>query len=148
VNRAQRRAAAKRRLREGVAHISQQGQGLCGLHFIKPEQLPDLIVQSFLGDDDCFGTVRALVHTATHIRHADPPALCLTCPREIRDASQVGLYTVLRPEVEKPELGLGSAICHRCCARHDLTDMVNDAYRRIWPEFRPLTVSPAPEMVQ
>ena len=54
----------------------------------------------------------------------------------------------VRAEVEKPELALASAICRTCCVRHDLAERVNDAYRQIWPEFRPVTVSPGTEAVQ
>jgi hypothetical protein len=148
MTRAQRRAAGTLRLEQGVAAITEQGQGLCGLAFIAPGQLPELMVQGFLGDDQCFAIARALVATATNIRDADPPVLCLVCPAEIRDAAWVGLYALVRAEVDKPELALASAICSACCERHDLTDRVHEMYRKIWPEFRPLIVSAGTGAVQ
>jgi len=134
---------------EAIREVHREAAGVLGVHFVRSEDAPALLVDSMLGDAHAIQLMRAVVGCLHAIRTAPKrtPTLCLACPRPIRKPDGA-VFCVAIPDRPDASQGVGSALCLRCAAAPDRNDRAYAALRRIWPDLRPIEVTPGPGAVQ
>ena len=152
MNRAQRRAAAKRgaSVAAGIAQMQAQSGGIYRLVLVSVEGGVALLVAALGGDVQAAELFRTAADCARQIGAAEAehhPVLCLTCPTPLR-TSAGALVCLVVPETNRATQALGSAVCPECAARPDVEARVHSALRKIWPDLKTIKIMPGPEAVQ
>ncbi len=138
-----RAAAATNPWHDGMQQAHAEAAGIFDVFVIGPESGPELLAAAILGDAHAAALLRAVTHAARQIDAAPrrKPALCLCCPRPIRDAAGT-VFVVAEPHTDDASTAIGAALCGRCAAHSDLTAKVVDGFRRhLWPDARPVRVT-------
>ena len=126
-------------LRDGVEDVSRQAAGLLSIRAVMMRELPHLIADAMLGDQQAIELVNAVRDTlrswAAVPAHEAP--LCVSCPQPL----QPGGYNLAfaAPECDRPTRMLGLGVCHRCAATPaGVMAKAGQGLRQFWPELRPV----------
>jgi hypothetical protein len=132
-----------------ILEIQNDAGGLLRIYFFDAREGARLLVGAAAGDQWSRGMMSAINDCGHHIETApaSAPALCLTCPRPLRELPGL-VFCVTVPEVTRPHHALGSAVCRRCAALPHLEKRAMAALRAVWPDLREISVMPGPGTAQ
>jgi hypothetical protein len=128
--------------RDGVQAVNDEAAGLLRLQFFAPIDAAPLALGALAGDTRSAGILLAIADCLRHVRNAPAaePILCLTCPAPVRQT--IGTVVCLAiPETERPTNAIASALCPNCAKRPDRDGRAVVAFRGIWPNLRPATIT-------
>ena len=127
--------------------LHNEAGGLMRLHVFRQVDAPELIGHAIAGDAEAVRLMRALNDALARINEAPRryPLLCGSCPRPLRKTDFAVVLAL--PHRDDPSLCLSMGICKRCGTEPDVIEMkALDAFRRIWPDARPIAI-PTPHGV-
>jgi hypothetical protein len=122
--------------------LNRESGGVYRLNIIGPQDLLPLSCAVFTGDAIALARLTAVAESSERIRRmaSKSPAICLTCPRAVRDPHAT--LAILAPENDASTIAICSAICARCStgSPSQVLERAAAAYRQVWPGLR--TVGP------
>jgi len=123
---------------ETLRQLNREAAGMFRLEIIRPEDWLRLSYRVIAGDAGAITRLIAAVESGERIRRMarKSPAICLTCPRAVRDSEAV--LAILIPASDNASTALASAICDRCSAADDaaLIGRASAAYEAVFPSLR------------
>jgi hypothetical protein len=113
------------------------------LNIIGPQDLLPLSCAVFTGDAIALARLTAVAESSERIRRmaSKSPAICLTCPRAVRDPQAT--LAILAPENDATTVAICSAICARCStgSASEVLKRAAAAYTTIWPNLRCIEIT-------
>lgn len=132
----------RRTFADGVAQLNRESGGLLRVEIIRPQDVFALACAVFSGDGRALARLTAVLESSERIRRMarESPALCLCCPRSIRDPQAT--LAILAPENDAATVRICSAICAKCSdgTTDEVLARAAAAYQKTWPGLR--TVGP------
>jgi hypothetical protein len=146
MNRAQRRAVDRQQKQDwadGLRRVHEEAAGVLELHIIRPREMLDLLADALSGDRRATIIAQAALDTVATVSRTAASGhakLCLSCPRELMDQQFTVVLVV--PERSHPSKAIGAAMCHACgLTESDIRNKAAVAFRGIWPDLRPITIT-------
>jgi len=129
-------------LRDGIQRVSDEAGGLLTVQVIQQHDMPAMIADALGGSAEAVQLLRLTNQVLANIQAAPyrKPALCGCCPRALRG----GRYAIViaRPARDDATEGLSLAICRKCGPTYGAIQATAAvAFRRIWPDLRPIMVT-------
>ena len=124
--------------------LQDEAAGVMGFHLLRPSDVPELLGCAAYGDRDALQLVNALSDLLVRIATAprDNPTLCSCCCHQLRRTGFAG-FSVIVATAERPNASrcLALAICDQCGTTPEAIEgRAMEAFRRIWPDARPITI--------
>jgi len=129
-------------MRSTLAEMGQQGGGAVVLHFVTFAHVPGIMHRADAGSADDLRILKALGEALTGIQGAPRkrPMLCACCPRPVRGSGFA--IALAMPSGPNPTSALTLAVCDACAPDEDAFQAkATEAFRRIWPDGRPIQVT-------
>ena len=124
--------------------LQAEADGIMGFHVLQPRDVPELLGCAARGELDALQLVNVLCDLLERIAHAprDKPMLCSCCSHRLRRSGFTG-FSVIIASPERPDASrcLALAICDQCERTPEAIQVkAMQAFRRIWPDARPITI--------
>jgi hypothetical protein len=128
----------------GIQQVDAEAAGVLDVYFISSSDAAQLTANAMLGDPRSAALLAAVADSWSWIKHAakTKPALCMSCPREIRGMTSKTVFGVAMPARSDPRHALAFAFCDSCGEhRDDLLANATTGLRLVWPQLRPFHVT-------
>lgn len=123
---------------ERVAQFNREAAGLLQLEIILQKDHHLVLNAALDGDPIAFSRLAAIFESRAMIRKMarKKPAVCLTCPRSIRDPN--ASLALLVPATDAATVAICSALCENC-SKHESETIVKlaaSAFQAAWPSLK------------
>jgi hypothetical protein len=129
--------------RRGIETVHREAAGVLDLIIVRPEEILLLSLSRMSGDQRANATAIAVTDAICGINEAaktSAPKLCGSCPRELTDNCYA--VVVAMPQRDAPSAAIVMAICHGCATTEaGIREKATEAFRSVWPDLRPITVT-------
>lgn len=136
-------SAARDDWADGIARISAECAGVVALQVVTPEDLPEMLAASLMGDREATRLAHLVAQALRRIEEAprSRAMLCAACPKRLRGGRYAIVCAV--PHRDDPREALTLGVCRRCATRHDaIVQKAGQALKRVWPDLRAIDIHP------
>ena len=129
-------------LRAHMQQVHTEAAGVMYFDVVRRRDMPRMLGAALAGDVEAAHLFRLVQQALDGIAGAAPgqERLCATCPRKL--TGNRFAIVVATPACDDPTAGFALGICHRCGhTTPALKAQAMRAFKKFWPDARPLTVT-------